>query len=83
VRPLSASLAWWASSAYEARNWWGWGSVVSLYLTSLSLTNALLWGSVGGLVSRSLGPFPLGVAVDPWSLSFYSLLRLISGSVVC
>ena len=58
-------------------------SVISLYLSLLALTNALLWGRARGLVRASLGPLPLGVTVDPWSLRFYALLRLISGRVVC
>ena len=62
---------------------WGWGSVVSLYLTSLALTNAALVGRTCGLVSVPLGPFPFRVAVDAWSLRFYSLLGLIAGVVVC
>ena len=57
--------------------------MVSLYLTLLALTNAFLWGRTRGLVRTSLGPFPLGVTVDLWSLRFYSLLGLISGAVVC
>jgi len=56
--------------------------VVSLYLAILALTNAFLWGRTRGLVRASLGPFPLGVTVDLWSLRFYSLLGLISGAVV-
>lgn len=57
--------------------------MVGTYLTLLTLTNALLWGRASGLLSVSLGPLPLGVVVDPWSLRFYSILGLISGSVVC
>ena len=57
--------------------------MVRLYLISLTITNALLWGSASGLVITALGPLPLGVTVDPWSLCFYSLLGLISGAVVC
>jgi len=57
--------------------------VVSLYLTLLALSNALLWGRARGLVRAYLGPLPLGFTVDPWSLRFYSLLGLISGRVVC
>ena len=57
--------------------------MVRLYLTLLALSNAFLWGMTSGLVRTSLGPFPLGVTVDLWSLRFYSLLGLISGAVVC
>jgi len=56
--------------------------VVSIYLSLLALTNAMLWGRTSGLVRASLGPFPLGVTVDLWSLRFYTLLGLISGAVV-
>ena len=56
--------------------------MVSLYLSLLALTNAVLWGRARGLVRASLGPVPLGVTVDVWSLRFYSLLGLISGAVV-
>jgi len=56
--------------------------VVSLYLSLLALTNAALWGRARGLVSTSLGPIPLRVTVDVWSLRFYALLGLISGAVV-
>jgi len=83
VKLRSAYLAWWASSASGDKNLWGWGSVVSLFLTSLALTNAALVGRTCGLVSVHLGPFPFGVAVDAWSLRFYSLLGLIAGVVVC
>jgi len=57
--------------------------MVSAYLTLLLLTNALLWGRAGGLLSAYLGPLSVRAVVDPWSLRFYSLLGLISGSVVC
>ena len=56
--------------------------MVSLYLTLLAISNLFLWGRTRGLVWASLGPFPLGVTVDLWSLRFYSLLGLISGAVV-
>lgn len=57
--------------------------MISVYLTVLAITNGLLWGRLGGLVSTTLGPFPLGATVDLWSLRFYSLLGLISSAVVC
>lgn len=57
--------------------------MVSLFLTCLALTNAALVGRASGLVSVPIGPFPFGVAVDAWSLRFYSLLGLIAGVVVC
>lgn len=57
--------------------------MVSLYLTCVAISNALLWGRARGLLHAFFGPFPVGVIVDLWSLRFYSLLGLISGSVVC
>ena len=57
--------------------------MVSLFLTGLALTNAALVGRACGLVSVPIGPFPFGVAVDAWSLRFYTLLGLIAGVVVC
>ena len=57
--------------------------MVSLFLTCLALTNAALVGRSRGLVCLPIGPIPFGVAVDAWSLRFYSLLGLIAGVVVC
>lgn len=72
-----------ALSASGGRNWSGWVSVVSLFLSFVALSNAVLWGSARGYVRTSLGAFPLTVTMDRWSLSFYSLLGLIAGAVVC
>ena len=49
----------------------------------MALSNAVLRGTARGYVRTSLGAFPLTVTMDRWSLSFYSLLGLIAGAVVC
>ena len=77
------SPAWLALSASGGRNWSGWERVVSLFLSFVALSNAVLWGTARGYVRTSLGAFPLTVTMDRWSLSFYSLLGLIAGAVVC
>lgn len=70
-------------SASGGRNWSGWERVVSLFLSFVALSNAVLRGTARGYVRTSLGAFPLTVTMDRWSLSFYSLLGLIAGAVVC
>jgi len=46
------------------------------------MSNAVLWGVGRGLLCAYPGPLTLSAVGDGWSLSFYRLLSLISGSVV-
>lgn len=45
--------------------------------------NIFLWQGFKGIFYESLGPLNIEIIGDQWSLRFFSLLRLISGSVFC
>lgn len=56
--------------------------VVRLFLSTLGLRQAALWGLGCGHLIGFGGPLPLRAVSDGWSLRFYRLLSLISGAVV-
>lgn len=57
--------------------------MVLIYLLTLFFFNLFLWQSLKGIFYENLGPLNLEIVGDEWSLRFFSLLRLISGSVFC
>lgn len=56
--------------------------MVRLYLSTVGLRNAVLWGLGSGLLMWHTGPLPLSRVGDAWSLRFYGLLSLISSAVL-
>ena len=55
--------------------------MVLIYLLLLAFLNLIIWWAVCGTLCQFLGPLPLDAVADSWSLSFFSLLSLISGRV--
>lgn len=57
--------------------------MVLIYLLILFFFNFFLWQGFKGIFFEFIGPINLEIIGDQWSLRFFSLLRLISGSVFC